>query len=912
MRTSILPTCFLSLLALGVGGCKSAPTADGGGATAAAESAQPAEKAAPADNGGNGGGGRKAANGGNGNGGGGEGNGKAEKAAAAKKKEDKKSDEEKSKEQKKWDEALKDLEEAKGLFTVHHGPQKLLLELDEKALGREFLYYGALNSGLGSNSIYRGAMLYDNPFVLHFETRGKNHVILRSANTQYMPGDDAREQRVLGQSVSDGIVKAFKKVAELEDEGRMLIDLGSWFSTDNLQLSRRIGGGKWAPSKDLSLVEAVKAYPRNVELHYEMVYTGATAGSGNSSIADGRGVTLAVQHSLVALPEDGYKPRKFDQRVGFFYTERKDLFDRQAEDDVHRYINRWRLQKKDPTADVSDPVEPIVYWIDRSTPAAFRQAVREGIEAWEPAFRKAGFSNAIIAKQMPDDATWDAADVEHAVIRWSEDENVGFAIGPSRQDPRTGETFDADITMQANFLNTYANRFRHYIEERSTMSKEAILAEYEAERQKVVPEGFDPRRHCTMLGEEFALQIAYASMLLDVVAPGKTQQEFLQDMIREVTAHEVGHTLGLRHNFKSSTQHDLADLWNPEITRAKGVSGSFMDYPAVLINKPGEPQGEFFQSTVGLYDYWAIEYGYREFGSNEDAQLAQIAARSNEPGLEFGTDEDSFIGDPFSVTWDMGKNPVAFSEQQLDLAEWGLSKMMDRAVEPGDGFHKYATYYAMFYSMYARNHFGLGRFIGGYSLNRDLVGQEGGRQPIVPVDQDLQRQALDVIIEKGLAWDGGIPAEQRLLLANQKYGSFGSWFDFWSFDPLPRIVNNARFSALAPLMSTFTHEQLEGQNRVAPGGLTPREVASRTFDAVWVDSPDEHDLWIQVDYVNMALMAVQRDTTPQVLALFDEMIDRSAEKLAGYASSGDATVAAHGKWLGRRIQRFRDRQTVEF
>lgn len=828
------------------------------------------------------------------------------------KKED--DEEKKSKEQEKWDKTVEDLEQSKGYFTTWHSKEKLLLELDKKALGRPFLYFAALNSGAGGG-IYRGAMLDDSPYLLHFERRGKKKVVLRAENLAYLDGDDARQNRVLGESITDGIVKAFDIEAELEDEGRLLVDLGDWFRSDNLELANRIGG-KFSPAKDLSLFTSLKSFPRNVEVGVEMVFTGSRSRSnGNMTLADPRGTIVQVQHSLVAPPDTGYKPRLFDQRVGYFYTERKNLFDRESDDPVQRYISRWRLQKKDPTAEVSDPVQPIVYWVENSTPPEFRQAVKEGIEVWEPAFRKAGFSNAIVAKQMPDDADWDPADVRYAVVRWSEDENVGFAIGPSRVDPRTGEIFDADITMQANFINTYAERFEHYVAARDAMTKEDILQEFRESLEKTVPEGDDALKQCQMFGIERALQIATAQLMLPMVAPETDRLEFLQAMIREVTAHEVGHTLGLRHNFKSSVWRDIGEVHDPTQTAAAGIYGSFMEYAPPVIAPPGVEQGEFFQSVLGPYDYWAVEYGYREFGNGEPAGLRRIASRSHEPGLEYATDEDSFIGDAYATVWDMGKNPVDFAKQQIALAEWGFSQMLERAADKNDGFHKYSRYYQMFRFMYDRAYRGLDRFIGGYTFNRDVVGQEGGRDPIVPVEADIQRQALDLMVDSGLTWKGSVPDEQRLLLANKKFGSFGSWFDPWSFDPLPRIVNSSRFTALVPLMSVPLFERLESQQRfVKQGGLSVEEVADRVFGSVWPAAgngrPDEHDLWLQSDYVNLTITALETDTTPRVTALFHDLLARAEARLKEYAASNDRTIAAHGRWLVDRIRRFRERQQI--
>ncbi|GJM22423.1 MAG: hypothetical protein DHS20C15_23380 [Planctomycetota bacterium] len=838
----------------------------------------------------------------------------ADAAPAAAKSNDKKkdkSDEEKSKEQKKWDDTLKDTEKATGLFTTHRGEHKLFIELDEKSLGREFLYHGHMNSGLGSGNIYRGAMLSDTPFVVHFERRNEKQIVLVAENTRYFEADDAREQRMLEQVTADSIIQAFPINAELEDEGRALIDIGAWFMSDNLSLARSLRG-KFGPNRDLSAFTDVKSFPSNVEVYQELHFSGSSSNPTNIALADGRGVTLKVRHSLVALPEPGYKPRALDQRIGYFPTLRKDLFRRDGEDPVTQYINRWRLQKKDPSLDVSEPIKPITYWIENSTPPKLRGAVREGIEAWEPAFRKAGFQNGIIAKQMPEDADWDPADVRYAVVQWSEDENVGFAIGPSRTDPRTGEIYDADITMQASFLNTYAQRFDKYIAGRESMTKEDMLQMvqemFEPDLEKLASMSTDAT--CMMMSTERAMQVSTAAMLLPALDGDFNKDDFLYAIIREVTAHEVGHTLGLRHNFKSSRWRSMEELGNEELTAAEGICGSFMDYPAINIAAPGKTQGEFFQSHVGAYDYWAIEYGYKEFGSNEEKALAKIAERSNLPGHEYGTDEDSFVGDPYTVTWDMGADPVAFAESQMELAEWGLANMLERGAEKGDGFYEYTIYRAMFQGMYDNAYRGLGRFLGGFTLNRDVVGQTDGRPPLVAVDADVQNHALDLMVDKGLRWDGGLSNEQVLLLANRKHGTLTSWFTPWSMTNVARSVNSSRFLTLATLMSTFLQERLLNQAALVEGAPSIHEVGDRVFAAVFVDNPDEHDLWIQKDWVSLATSTAETDTMPQILAANDNLIRRAQSKLEEYSGSSDRTVAAHGRWLSQKIKDWREKKQI--
>ncbi len=832
----------------------------------------------------------------------------------AKKLKEKEEKEKKEREanKKKWDETIEEMEKTVGFLTLYHSESKLLLEIDESSLGKPFLYAGALNSGAGNGSVYRGAMLWDNSNVLRFAKRNDKKIVLVADNTAYMEPGDAHEARMLAEITSESILASFDKVAKNDDEDRYLIDIGSYFLGDNLQIARGMPG-KYSVAKDLSLFTKVSNFPNNVEISLDLVMRGARTG-GNTTMADGRGAILQTRHSLCALPSDGYKPRKMDQRVGYFLTTRKDALDFESDDPVTRYINRWRLQKKDPSAEVSEPVEPITYWIENSTPKKWRGAVKAGIEMWEPAFRKAGFSNGIVAKQMPEDADWDPADTRYSVVRWSADEGVTFAIGPSRTDPRTGEIFDADITMQASFLTSYKRRFENYIQSLASMTPEQLDAKAQSILNPQAPEDELALRMCQMAGDERMDMLAQAMAVLALDDPDFESDEFLAAMLTEVVAHEVGHTLGLRHNFKSSTWRDGPALHDVSETAQRGLLGSVMDYAAINIAGPGQPQGEFFASTPGAYDIWAVEYGYTEFGNNDAGGLAAIASRSPEPGLDYATDEDRFYGDAFATVWDMGKDPVAFSASQLALAEEGFRRLLDKGAEDGEAFHEYARYYGAMTSLMQRNLWGMGNYIGGITLNRDLVGQDGGRPPIEPVPADMQRRALDLLVEKGLTWNGGIPDEQQLLMSNRKYGSWGGgFFDMWSFDPIPDAVYSVRSVPLSMLMSPSMYERLGAQQRFNwNGALAPTDVADRAFEAVWGgNTPDEHDRRIQASFVDRVFRVLRSSDTPDTLSLFDSMLTRASSRCDAFAGSGDAQVAAHGAWLQGEIERYRTRQMTE-
>ncbi len=396
-------------------------------------------------------------------------------------------------------------------------------------------------------------------------------------------------------------------------------------------------------------------------------------------------------------------------------------------------IKRWRLEKKDPAAALSEPKEPIVFWIDRNIPVKYRQAIVDGVLEWNKAFEKAGFKDALQAKIQPDDADFDTVDTRHASIRWMPTARPVFGgIGPNQVDPRTGEILDADIGIDPVRLR---NRRFIRVEQIRPQSAPAAFLEH-------------PERMCLM-ADYAAQELNFTFDLLeargDLDPNGPEAEAFVLADVKEITMHEVGHALGLRHNFRASTVYTQAQLSDSEFTREHGVAGSVMEYNAINIALPGERQGAYGLATLGPYDYWAIEYGYKEIApEQETAELRRIASRSNEPLLAYATDEDNSIGiDPEANSGDLGNDPLQFARRRLLLARELWDRWQDRELPPGESYVVLRRTVGRGLIVVGQSSMTVAKYIGGVSTLRDHAGSP--RPPLNPVTAMQQREALDII-----------------------------------------------------------------------------------------------------------------------------------------------------------------------
>ncbi|MDP1790551.1 MAG: zinc-dependent metalloprotease, partial [Methylibium sp.] len=460
-----------------------------------------------------------------------------------------------------------------------------------------------------------------------------------------------------------------------------------------------------------------------------------------NTVPDPRSLFVTVYYSLARLPEAPMTPRASDPRIGYFQSVRSDFSDDLARSPRQRFVNRWRLEKKDPAAALSEPVKPITYWLDRSIPDKYRGAISAGILEWNKAFERIGFRDAIRVEVQPDDADFDTLDVNRASVRWMTNAAPSFgAIGPSHVDPRSGEIVDADIGIES-----LSSRNRR------------------TERTQVLAVAQGPDTHaghdaaaCTY-ADGATEQLGYALDVLEArgeLDPGSLDTEaYVLAYLKDVTMHEVGHTLGLRHNFRASRVYGEAQLSDPAFTADHALTGSVMEYAAVNLPAPGRTGGTPFQTTLGPYDYWAIEYGYKPLAAaDEAAELARIAARSAEPELAYGTDEDNGLGiDPESLQFDLGDDPVAFASKRFAIARDLLARQERRVLPPGSDYPVLRRSVSYALRDLGRAATVLARQIGGVRTLRDAPGS--GRDPLQPLPAAQQRQALDTLSSGLLAAD---------------------------------------------------------------------------------------------------------------------------------------------------------------
>ncbi|MEO1496062.1 MAG: zinc-dependent metalloprotease [Planctomycetota bacterium] len=713
---------------------------------------------------------------------------------------------------------LKDTDAIDGLLKLHHKDDKLFAELKSSDLNKDLIVLITIAKGIGQTPLLGGfSWGFGDDWVWQFRKVGERiQVVRRNVRFRAKPGTPSAEAVKL--AYTDSVLFSLP-IATRGSGGSYVIDLTPVFFSDLPQIGMALPGFSF--SKQRSSFLKPQGYDRNVEIQVAATYS-----SGGymdlETVPDSRAATINVHYSISRLPKTDYRPRLADNRIGYFLTVVKDFSKPEDEDRFVRYINRWDLQKADPKADVSPPKEPIKFWLEKTIPYKYRKPIRDGIEEWNYAFEKAGFYDAIDVDQQPDDAKWDPGDINYNTFRWITSD-AGFAMGPSRVNPLTGQILDADIIFDADFLQFWKQEYEVFTPQGIEMltGGPVELGAYREQQRRLpmhVRNGHTGRCSCNLLGGA-SQQMAFAAA---VNATRKRSDDDMERLImeglKEVTMHEVGHTLGLRHNFKASTQLGLDELHDTKKTAETGLSASVMDYHPTNLAPPGVEQGDYYSKTIGSYDYWAVEYGYTPV-KDEKKALKEIASRSGEPGLAYSTDEDTrgIDPDPHSRRFDMSDDLVGYAQQRAEIVADALPKVVEELVGDGEDYDKALRGFQVLLATHGRAMFDASRYVGGLYVSRSHKGDKNAPKPFEVVDADKQRAAMDLLGEQVFSDQPFlVPRELYNQLAPTKWSHWGTRTAPRADYPVHEVILLWQERILDRLMATLTLRRLHDNELKAP------------------------------------------------------------------------------------------------
>jgi hypothetical protein len=801
------------------------------------------------------------------------------------------------------------MEKTEGLFTFYRskktGALFIAFKAQQLAEGAQFIYHAQIvNSVAGMPLPQLGD--YARPHIMSFR-RHYGRVEFLKENTSYYFNPASPLARASDANIQPAIVGLGRVIAVSKDGNEILVDVDSLFRSETLQQIAPLNAMSLSPNPFVSKIEKVRSYARNSQVIVAHAYD--TDGSmATRDVPDARVLTTTIQHSFIALPEPGFKPRRDDYRVGYFTNRITDLTS-QGQNRWADLIERWRLEKKDPGAALSDPVKPITFWIQNTTPLGYRDTIIEAGLGWNAAFESAGFTNAVEIKVQPDDANWDADNIEYNVLRWvSTPSSFYYGMGPSLADPRTGEIISADIMLENNSLRGMSHAFEvlssHEPGEAPGGDIATMLREYADERG--VTQGAGLTRHRCRIDADLASFALLPSGLsageTHVSGPGLTEGQltpFTRQILKFLITHEMGHTLGLAHNFIASTYIDYDKIHNQSDESEGFLSASIMDYPELNVAAKGKKQGLYFPTRPGPYDHWAIEFGYTP--QRDDAALQALAreailARSLEPGLAYSSSRL----DPRVAVWDLSDDPISFAIDRTQVIEERLKVIRSETVLSGDNRDLLFNSVASLLGQKDRQARTMVRFIGGVYEEHADVGQSGATTPYRPVSLADQKRVMAALSKHFLAPGAyDLPDDLVADLQHRRRGFITSTLG------LSRAIKGRQVRVLFSLMNVGTTQRLS-EARIHGGAYDVAMLLDDLTRAVFEDdlalTVDTNRKALQSSYVDaliyLALSGVQ-DAEGEAAAL-QELI--AVEKMMGKMSGADVATRAHQSHLQHEIR----------
>ena len=682
------------------------------------------------------------------------------------------------------------------------------LKLDEEDLNKQFLYFSyVMNAPQGST--LTGGLPSDGK-VLEFRNFKSENIGLYQINTSYIKGDETNNiAKSTITNITEAFVEVFKPAARTDKS--VLINVNS------ILLSEKMDSISYVPSEyreyisvNYGMPDESKTFVKNVfnnETNTAFEVTFAYENSmpnpdafSVSAVTDPRYLSVTGRHIFIKMPDDRFEPRVNDHRIGYFVNKSTDLT---SYDNFPNFalINKWRLIKKNPDAEMSEPEEPIVFWVENTTPKEIIPAVVAGIENWNIAFEEAGFINAVVAKIQPEDAEWDAADYDYNVVRWSSEPDGNLlGIGPSVTNPLTGEIISGDVVNKLL----------------------AIKLGYNYRKLYGYTEDNDP----------------------------------LMQYITNLTLHEVGHVLGLRHNFRGSYLYSPTEIHDKTIT-GNTLMSSVMDYDPINIAPEGTEQGIYFSTVPGVYDKWAIKFGYTPDLSDEER--TELLRQSVKRELTFGTDDDamSYPGnniDPRTKRYDMSNDPIAYAEDIVKIVDQKINALPE-IFSDEEGFNNYTNSFYRLFRTKGRFLETVAQQIGGVYINK-IASSQNEFVSLEPVPYKKQKQAFE-LLKKEVFSNGAMNYDPKIL-ANlvferdsvSYYASFGDNNDPDFHEIVLASQSNILRNILHPaVMKRLVNSSLYGNEYL------PDEVLNDLNSAIFIsnEKPDTFKKNLQSTYVDFLI-----------------------------------------------------------
>jgi hypothetical protein len=782
---------------------------------------------------------------------------------------------------------LKDLEHFPGLIDVYRNNDdgKVYFLIKEDQLEKEFIYFAHILNGIVEAGTWRGNYL-DNgiiKFIKYFD-----QIRIDRINTAYVFDERNPLSKSKNANISNSLIDSLKIEKKSKSDDKFLIDITSLLLSENLSKitttpykedpkeSFKIG----SISKNKSSINSVLNYPENTDFEINFVFSN----SSNKPIEnqDSRNNSISLRFSFINYPENNFETRMEDQRIGFFSERKTNL----SSIDITPYedlINKWRLEKKDKNKEKSAPIKPILFWIENTTPYELRPIIKNAVLAWNIAFEEAGFIDAIEVKIQPDDAEWSAGDIRYNVLRWTSSPNPPFGgYGPSFTNPRTGEILGADIMLEWIYLT---NRVRY----------SEIFENQESSNNDFC--------HNSLVKQENRIFGKLAAEALDL-NENEISRLYEEDLY-QLILHEVGHTLGLNHNFAASTLHTNSDVHNPEITYKEGLSSSVMDYHALNIAPLGVKQGQYADIKPGKYDILAIKYGYTPNLSRKDLNSMLEKYSSNE--YLFGNDGDDMRSpgkgiDPRINTGDMTNNPVEYAKDRIVLSQNLIPNLYETLKSKSDSWESIYQGYRILLRQIHTSAEIISRQIGGIYTNRSFMSDDN-QNPYEIVPYKIQKKSMKILSEYYFDSDKFyLPSDVVKKMQRERRS-----FDFFGKTEDPKIHNMIlkgqkrvlKHFTNSRVLKRLTDSSLYG-NKYLPNELF-RDLTSSIFNESKSRKLNSIDQNLQNYYLKRLIMIFKSGNfdSPSISASFASMEDIKAYT---FSSSYDEATENHKKLVRWKIE----------